>query len=640
VNIRTKLILAFTFIALISAIVGSVSIIITRRVANDFKQITEVTNPQLVALGEIKAEGLGVAISSLEFSLIESAGLHAPGEQPVIYQTHLNNLDMRLAEYQALIRTDQERQIAAEIVQLVDNLRTTSEGLLRAAQRGVNIAEDADALAMIADLETFESTLVERLNDAIALQTAELQARNRAAEDSASLATFINILAMLVTITSAVVLGVVISENIANPLDRLKRAANLVGEGRRDVHVVVRSGDELGVLAQAFNTMVEDLRATTVSRDYVDSIIQSTPGALIVLGPSTEIVTVNPAAEALLNYSEAELVGQPMQSILADERLDAMMDTLSLSRVEETFYRARDGHVIPVSFTSSIMQLRDGTSGVVTVALDITERKQAEAERERLIDQLAAVNQELAMKNHELAEANRMKSQFMATVSHELRTPLSTIIGQSGVILAGMVGDVPERLENKLQSIYDSAQHLLALINDILDIERIESGQMKPNAESISLSSLAKIWHDRHIDAAMAKQLDYEVLIDPNLPRRVIGDQKLLTQVATNLIGNAIKYTETGRVEVDVRWWNNALVISVLDTGPGIPANELDLIFDEFHRSEAARKNGSEGTGLGLAITRRLVRGMGGKITVRSKLGEGSRFVVVLPLQVDLNGAA
>ncbi len=639
-NIRTKLILAFTFIALISAIVGSVSIIITRRVANDFKQITEVTNPQLVALGEIKAEGLGVAISSLEFSLIESAGLHAPGEQPVIYQTHLNNLDMRLAEYQALIRTDQERQIAAEIVQLVDNLRAASEGLLRAAQRGVNIAEDADALAMIADLETFESTLVERLNDAIALQTAELQARNRAAEDSASLATFINILAMLVTITSAVVLGVVISENIANPLDRLKRAANLVGEGRRDVHVVVRSGDELGVLAQAFNTMVEDLRATTVSRDYVDSIIQSTPGALIVLGPSTEIVTVNPAAEALLNYSEAELVGQPMQSILADERLDAMMDTLSLSRVEETFYRARDGHVIPVSFTSSIMQLRDGTSGVVTVALDITERKQAEAERERLIDQLAAVNQELAMKNHELAEANRMKSQFMATVSHELRTPLSTIIGQSGVILAGMVGDVPERLENKLQSIYDSAQHLLALINDILDIERIESGQMKPNAESISLSSLAKIWHDRHIDAAMAKQLDYEVLIDPNLPRRVIGDQKLLTQVATNLIGNAIKYTETGRVEVDVRWWNNALVISVLDTGPGIPANELDLIFDEFHRSEAARKNGSEGTGLGLAITRRLVRGMGGKITVRSKLGEGSRFVVVLPLQVDLNGAA
>jgi signal transduction histidine kinase len=232
-------------------------------------------------------------------------------------------------------------------------------------------------------------------------------------------------------------------------------------------------------------------------------------------------------------------------------------------------------------------------------------------------------------------EANRLKSEFLSTMSHELRTPLNAIVGFTEILMAGMSGEMPEKQLYKIRRIHLNSKRLLDLINDLLDLAKIEAGRVEVLHEQFSVRELAQLIQSQTESLAEQRGLDYSVQVDPDLPSLLIGDAARIEQIAKNLVSNAFKFTKEGSVEVQFnsdggRTWN----LSVKDTGIGIPAHALEYIFDEFRQVDGSSQRAYGGSGLGLAITRNLARIMDGEVRVTSKLGEGSTFIVTLPLVV------
>ncbi|MEO1254258.1 MAG: ATP-binding protein [Bacteroidota bacterium] len=249
-------------------------------------------------------------------------------------------------------------------------------------------------------------------------------------------------------------------------------------------------------------------------------------------------------------------------------------------------------------------------------------------------EKLETYANELLVAKEDAETANHAKTLFLANTSHELRTPMNAIIGHTGVMLAGITGELTDRQHKKMQSVYDSANHLLNLINDMLNLEKIEMGQISVDLEPFSLDQLANDWQDSLKEQAQAKQLILNIETANNLPETIISDRGKINQIVFNLASNAIKFTHTGSVTIHIGWQEveKNLLIDVTDTGRGIAPHNLDAIFEEFWRSNNLKVN-AEGTGLGLAIVKRLVRLLGGRINVTSQLGKGSQFSVVLPIE-------
>jgi signal transduction histidine kinase len=241
---------------------------------------------------------------------------------------------------------------------------------------------------------------------------------------------------------------------------------------------------------------------------------------------------------------------------------------------------------------------------------------------------------ELVKANEELQEANRLKTQFLARVSHELRSPLNAIIGYTDMNLAGYYGELNEAQRDGLERVQRNSRQLLALINDVLDLSRIEAGQMELQREVIDPRALVHSVVATVEPRAREKDLTLSYEVAPDLPRALVGDEVRLNQVLLNLVDNAVKFTSRGSVHVwaQVGAGGN-WTLEVRDTGRGISEREVVHIFDEFRQGEAARGRELGGTGLGLAIVRRLVEAMGGSINVKSRLEVGSTFTVSLPLQ-------
>jgi signal transduction histidine kinase len=251
-----------------------------------------------------------------------------------------------------------------------------------------------------------------------------------------------------------------------------------------------------------------------------------------------------------------------------------------------------------------------------------------------LVERLTERAAELQRANDRAKEASRLKSEFLATMSHELRTPLNAIIGFSDMLLMGMSGPLNEAQQHKVTRLQENGRRLLNLVNDILDIARIEAGRTELIIEPFSPKAMAE-----HVSAQMTilaenKGLEFVTAIDPHLPNILLGDEKRLEQIIINLISNAVKFTEMGSVTLtisvltEVKAWE----IVVADTGIGIPPHAIDLIFEEFRQIDGTSTRAYKGSGLGLAITRQLVTMMRGQIKVESELGTGSKFIVTLPM--------
>ncbi len=268
-------------------------------------------------------------------------------------------------------------------------------------------------------------------------------------------------------------------------------------------------------------------------------------------------------------------------------------------------------------------------------------RRMNEMSRElhQLYDDQRRAAHQLRLLNAELEQASRAKSNFLASMSHELRTPMNAILGFTEMIRDGLYGDVPPEIEEPVSDIHTCGKQLLGLINNVLDLSKIEAGRMElalgeyvvedvVNTVKLSLRALAA-----------TKGLDLVTTVPPDLPL-CLGDGKRITQCLMNLAGNALKFTREGRVEIRVEARGDALVFAVTDTGIGIPPEQLGTIFEEFRQADATVSRDFGGTGLGLSITKKLVELHGGRIWVESEPGKGSTFSFSIPVRVAREAAA
>ena len=256
-----------------------------------------------------------------------------------------------------------------------------------------------------------------------------------------------------------------------------------------------------------------------------------------------------------------------------------------------------------------------------------------------LADNVNRTSEELGRLYQQLQTASRHKSEFLANTSHELRTPLNAILGYAELIQDGIYGDVPDAIREVLDRVQSNGRHLLGLINDVLDLSKIEAGQFELSIADYSMQEVVQTVAAATESLAAEKQLKVKVMMSDDLPPGE-GDERRITQVLLNIVGNAIKFTEVGQVTVQAAAANGSFEVSVTDTGPGIGAEDRERIFDAFQQVDSSITRQKGGTGLGLSISKKIVELHGGRIWVESELGRGSVFRFTLPVRLDTRRAS
>jgi PAS domain S-box-containing protein len=371
-------------------------------------------------------------------------------------------------------------------------------------------------------------------------------------------------------------------------------------------------------------------------------LIESMADGVVVLDARNRIVDLNKSAAHVLGFEDKRYLGKTLT------RLSPALVTL-LELTTEKPGAARE-IALPLNgrnqhYEFRVSPLRDELgrlSGRMVLMHDITEIKQAAQRIQSQNEALEQANRELLVAQQQAEESTRLKSQFLATMSHELRTPLNSIIGYTEIQLAGMTGPLNEEQQRYQERVLVNAEHLLRLINEILDLAKIEAGRIEFTRQPFTVRDWMLEIANQMEGVAKQEKLDFQWSLDPRLPSHLMGDAARLKQIALNLLSNAFKFTEQGFVKFDVRQQGEDLwAIVVSDSGIGIPPHAQEVIFEEFRQADGSTRRSYEGSGLGLAIVRRLAFLMGGTVRVSSQVGEGSTFTVLLPLmKAELEKAA
>jgi PAS domain S-box-containing protein len=342
---------------------------------------------------------------------------------------------------------------------------------------------------------------------------------------------------------------------------------------------------------------------------------------------------VNPSWQNTLGFTTEELSQKPyMEFIHPDDRQATVAEAEGLENGEVTLafenrYLCKDGSYKWLLWNAVSVPER---KVIYAVARDITERKRSEEERQKFMVSLETANRELELRNREVERATQLKSKFLASMSHELRTPLNAIVGFSDLLADGTPGQLNDKQQRFVNHIKQGSAHLLQLINDILDLSKIEAGQLELRCEQFLVEEALPEVLSTIRPLAMAKNIQVQQKLGTDRP--VYADRVRFKQILYNLLSNAVKFTpKGGRIEIDCFESVNQVCLSVTDTGIGIRPEDQQIVFEEFRQVEGSPDAVNEGTGLGLAITKRLVEQQGGKISLSSEPGKGSRFTFTLP---------
>jgi signal transduction histidine kinase/DNA-binding response OmpR family regulator len=547
-----------------------------------------------------------------------------------------------------------------------------------ARERRDNVVEPAAA--------TLRDILLE-LENRFGRSEAIAEGRLRGARDSAT--------AALVILAGLILAGVLwlladVNTRILSPTVTAARALRDLASDRPPAHLSDISGDEVGELGRQFN------RAAAVYADRARALserdIQTSVNAVLAAAATVNdlkgfgskvletVLEVSGAASAVLYLPEPGGSFAPAESI---GRTSAGDDAVGVAQARRTAAEKRpifvsvgtdtptidvyDGRILPREsahipliyfdhvvgvlalgaaqpFTASARNVLSAIAPSLAVALANASANERVAEQtRRLADQNELLEEQrsrIARTNLELQRASALKDRFLASVSHELRTPMTVILGFTGALLKGGQGNLNAQQKESLGRVQRNARLLLGLINDVLDISKIESGKVEIERQPVGLAALARQIEADYGEAAGSKGLALRAEAVSGLDL-VTSDPSRVLQIVSNLVGNALKFTERGSITVrfepreDDRW---AIVVS--DTGIGIPEEEQAAIFDEFRQGEAAEHRGRGGTGLGLAIVKKLAGVLGGTVSVESERGSGSRFTVVLPRELPPDAPA
>jgi len=367
-------------------------------------------------------------------------------------------------------------------------------------------------------------------------------------------------------------------------------------------------------------------------------LLEAAPDAIIEVDSEGRILTLNAQTEQLFGYTREELLGETVDALVPDHvranhshhraNYAAHPQTRPMGSGLSLEARRKNGTTFPVEISLSPVRSEDGFR-VTAIIRDITERKKAE-------DTLRAIQaqytHDLELRNQEVEVANGHKSEFLASMSHELRTPLHTVIGFSELLEEERKGPLNADQKRFIGHIRNDAQHLLALINEVLDLSKIEAGKLQLRRESLDITAIV----EDALSSIRPRGLERSIAIETNISGPVVveADRIRMKQILYNLLSNAVKFTpRNGHVVIDVDTVDGFARVSVQDTGIGIPSEEQESVFEKFHQVGTAAGGTREGTGLGLPITRKLVEAHGGRLWLESEPGRGSRFTFTIPLK-------
>ncbi len=378
-------------------------------------------------------------------------------------------------------------------------------------------------------------------------------------------------------------------------------------------------------------THEKETRAELHAERRFRDLLEAAPDAIIEVDREGKIRLLNLVTERLFGYAREELLDQPVEILVPDvlrgghgqHRADYWDHpvTRPMGSGLALHGRRKDGALIPVEISLSPVKSDDGFR-VTAVIRDISERRKTE---ERLREMQEAYTRELELRN-------QLKSEFLASMSHELRTPLHTIIGFTELMAEELEGPLNQKQKRFMNHIHTDSVHLLNLINDILDISKIESGRMELRRESFDIAGVLEEILSSVRPQAAVKSIAIETSL--SLPATILADRLRVKQVLLNLLSNALKFTPRGgSVRIEAAQRDGLIEISVIDTGIGIAKEQHEAVFDKFYQVGSTTKGVREGTGLGLAITKALVEEHGGSIRLQSEPGKGSRFTFTIPIE-------
>ncbi|MBN2192102.1 MAG: PAS domain S-box protein [Polyangiaceae bacterium] len=363
--------------------------------------------------------------------------------------------------------------------------------------------------------------------------------------------------------------------------------------------------------------------------------------------PDGLITFLNEFGQRFFGYTNEEIVGRHVLGTIVPQNETTGRDLRTLMEAicadPRSFERntnenvRRNGDRVWIDWTNKVVLDPKGkVREILSIGSDVTERRRAQEDlvtyRDHLEEQVRERTQQLAAAKERAESADRLKSAFLATMSHELRTPLNSIIGFSGILLQGLAGPLNAEQSKQLGMVFGSAEHLLALINDVLDLSKIEAGQLQLDIAPFELRGSIEKTLEAVRPHATRKNLALEVDIDQSVGT-LTSDRRRVEQILLNLLSNAIKFTDAGRVRIEASCAEHQICLCVSDTGLGIRDRELDRLFKPFSQLDAGINKRHEGTGLGLSICKRLVELLGGTIWVKSQWGQGSTFGFELPCE-------